>query len=186
MHDPMTVVFEIKNPLVKPSQYGYRPSFITVWHVDPERDGTDDSCDWFGRHLSPDEHEAAMDLVANEIDNLNPYFKGWHEGDVESVLTAQWRKARKFYSPRPWWKHPRWHVHHWQLQIHPLQHLRRWLFSRCERCGQRFPWGYAPVSRNYVHRHWWQGESGLYHHDCENLHRSEAGEMREFIETLDL
>lgn len=38
MHDPMTVAFEIPRPW----------PLVTVWHVDPERDGTDDSCDWFG------------------------------------------------------------------------------------------------------------------------------------------
>lgn len=45
MHDPMTVAFDIKNPFVRGD---YKPSLITVWHVDPERDGSDDSCDWFG------------------------------------------------------------------------------------------------------------------------------------------
>jgi hypothetical protein len=25
---------------------GYRNTFITIWHVDPERDGSDDSCGW--------------------------------------------------------------------------------------------------------------------------------------------
>lgn len=52
MHDPKTVAFEIKNPFVK-SKGGYRPSIITIWHNDPEKDGTDDSCGWFirARHV---------------------------------------------------------------------------------------------------------------------------------------
>lgn len=59
MHDPLTVAFDIKYPWRdKPSQFfpkGYRHTFITIWHKDPERDGTDDSCGWFmrARHGSP-------------------------------------------------------------------------------------------------------------------------------------
>lgn len=33
----------------------------------------------------------------------------------------------------------RWHVHHWRLQIHPLQRIRR-AVQRCAGCGQRFGW----------------------------------------------
>jgi hypothetical protein len=52
MHDPMTVAFEIKNPFSKAK---YPDTLITIWHVDPEKDGTDDSCGWFirSRHLDP-------------------------------------------------------------------------------------------------------------------------------------
>lgn len=48
MHDPMTVAFEIKRPWREPpSEFfreGYRPTWVTIWHVDPERGGSDDSC----------------------------------------------------------------------------------------------------------------------------------------------
>ena len=53
MHDPMTVAFEVKYPwrdkssgTTKLFPKGYRRTFITVWHVDPETDGSDDSCGW--------------------------------------------------------------------------------------------------------------------------------------------
>lgn len=53
MHDPHTQAFEIKYPWKdKPSKCwpnGYRHTFITIWHVDPCKDGTDDSCGWFMR-----------------------------------------------------------------------------------------------------------------------------------------
>lgn len=94
MHDPMTVAFEIRSPFRdKPSEMfpeGYRRHFITIWHKDPCRDGSDDSCRWFGG-----------------VD-------------------------------RPWWRHPRWHVWHWRIQIHPLQRTWQWLFDRCAMCGGRF------------------------------------------------
>jgi hypothetical protein len=52
MHDPMTVAFEIKSPFKRKSKFfpeGYRNTLVTIWHVDPEKDGTDDSCGWFMR-----------------------------------------------------------------------------------------------------------------------------------------
>lgn len=48
MHDPMTMAFEIKYPW-RDGHGTYRAPFITIWHVDPEKDGTDDSCGWFMR-----------------------------------------------------------------------------------------------------------------------------------------
>lgn len=47
MHDPMTVAFEIKLPFR--SEKNKYKSLITIWHVDPEKDGSDDSCGWFIR-----------------------------------------------------------------------------------------------------------------------------------------
>lgn len=57
---------------------------------------------------------------------------------------------------RPWWRHPRWHVHHWSVRVVPLQNLHRWLTRRCATCGKRFPWGYASI---YDSR-------GYHHHEC--------------------
>jgi hypothetical protein len=175
MHDPMTVVYWIKNPFARPDKHGWRPTLITIWHVDPETDGSDDSCDWFGRNMSDAEVNAAFDVRDNEVDNLQAYFKDLHPYDLETILLVQWRNARKFYKARPRWKHPRWHIHHWRLQIHPLQHLRRWLFTRCERCGKRFPYGYSPMSSgNYTPAKGFKGEQGLYHHDCRTPHSEAA------------
>lgn len=50
MHDPMTLAWEIKSPFKRKSALfkdGYRETLVAIWHVDPEKDGTDDSCDWF-------------------------------------------------------------------------------------------------------------------------------------------
>lgn len=48
----------------------------------------------------------------------------------------------------------RFHLHHWQVQIHPWQDFKRWAFERCAYCGLRYPWGYAPVrhGEGTVHR----------------------------------
>lgn len=49
MHDPCTVAFDIRNPFTG-------RTVVTIWHVDPENDGSDDSCGWFirGRHCNKD------------------------------------------------------------------------------------------------------------------------------------
>lgn len=52
MYDPMTQAFNIRLPWQR--KYA---SFITIWHVDPEKPGTcnrtDDSCGWFDRGPGP-------------------------------------------------------------------------------------------------------------------------------------
>lgn len=65
--------------------------------------------------------------------------------------------------------HWRLHVHHWRIQVRPLQDLRRSLLTRCAWCGGRSRKG-DPV--NISHQwdgprgRWWKGEPGLFHHDC--------------------
>ncbi len=49
MHDPATVICDIPNPFSwrKCQILGWRMgSLATIWHVDPESDGSDDSCGW--------------------------------------------------------------------------------------------------------------------------------------------
>lgn len=59
MHDPCIVAFEIRRPWrKKPTIHwpkGYRPTMVTIWHVDPERDGSDDSCGWTCPRLTIDQ-----------------------------------------------------------------------------------------------------------------------------------
>ncbi|HYK57169.1 MAG TPA: hypothetical protein VEV15_11930, partial [Flavisolibacter sp.] len=56
MHDPMTVAHEIYLGSKKKKNGHYRSPLITIWHVDPEKDGSDDSCGWFirSRHIEKD------------------------------------------------------------------------------------------------------------------------------------
>ncbi len=39
---------------------------------------------------------------------------------------------------RKWWRHPRWHIHHWRIQIHAWQSFKRRFFDRCSVCGKGF------------------------------------------------
>ena len=88
--------------------------------------------------------------------------------DVERFFYLVGRQVKD--QTRRWWQHPRWHVRHWQLQIHPINTLKRWLFSRCCRCGKRFSWGYSPVTGQWNNPGpgWFTGEENVYHSDCDS------------------
>jgi hypothetical protein len=224
MHDPMTLI------------YGCR--FFDLWHVDPESDGSDDSCGWFirGRHvdqkvldrivsrftfewthgcphgwfdeegypnysshaivlgmfrIAANEHfghwsrRASRFLTRHAFDILcfaENNFDSLHDSIIQhygprdgSVRDQAYRMASCAYSwiiraDRPWYRHPRWHVWHWKVNIRATQNLKRWLFSRCCRCGKGFSWGYAPTtgSWNGVGPRWFRGEPGVYHSNCED------------------
>lgn len=61
---------------------------------------------------------------------------------------------------RPWYRHPRWHIHHWRLQVHPWQWLKRGLFDRCCMCGKRFKFGSTAMSD-------WNGTK-IWHDSCDD------------------
>jgi len=189
MHDPMTVAFCIPNPFRRRYSWGKRwinrPRLITIWHVDPECDGTDDSCGWFSPKLTkeqvsalshaawcegrspfylrlnnetnnyatdalhlmecafgyvgdlirvrvaPDEARRwSLQAIRSDGDNLRHLlcFKaGWHSNsdsdrlsDREECALGLFRSVARWIlrERRPWWKHPRWHLRHWKIQIH--------------------------------------------------------------------
>lgn len=249
MHDPMTVAHEIKSPFKsKPSRLwpeGYRNTLITIWHVDPEKDGTDDSCGWFKRprhgnheHFEKIKKEFNYDFDhTSKYDDGRPMYLGWFhpcgdplfsplsialhffhraclihfdgnhvktwkfmrkhtydiiafaENPVDSMINTIQNKygakreerinslASMVYGcilrwTQPWWRHPCWHIHHWKIQVHFIDHLKRFLFSRCCKCGKHFKWGYAPVtdSWNGTGPRWFRSERNVYHSDCSNIH----------------
>lgn len=105
------------------------------------------------------------------------YQPGWHSNFAEDREDQRERRAMEVFTcvgravlraHRPWYRHPRWHVHHWRIQVPMLQRIRRWLFTRCEVCGKRFGWGYAPLSRLWERpkARLFKGEQGLRHFEC--------------------
>ncbi len=222
MHDPMILAWEIKYPW--PGKYNtflkrrMRSSFITFWHVDPETDGTDDSCGWhsppltkdqlekikevmtlcLGNHslfkpgiidaaayengtsnrirscllnttreqalyyafamikrmvfnkrnkLTSDETDALLSITYNPHDNLLPPYDEVSRDDIEMWLWPIARTLACLYRPR--WKHPRYHFWHYKVQIHPVQKIKRWLFTRCAICGKRFKYGESGVTSQW-------------------------------------
>jgi hypothetical protein len=70
-----------------------------------------------------------------------------------------------------------WHIHHWRIQIRPLQELRRRLLTRCTWCHGRHRKGdWVNVSHSWdgLPARWWQGERGLYHRDCSGIKTAHA------------
>lgn len=248
MHSPETLAFEIYLGKKKKKNGHYRNPLITIWHNDPEKDGTDDSCGWFirGRHVQ----KGIIDKVVKEFEfewdktfkgeNGFIYNCGWFNPQGENVLSVNaivlnmylraykiamnpndkidpgkmWDRSWKFLNKnlaqiyyfaenntdsmrdsivrkfergcgeeytkerrqawinncasivvcdilrkmRPWYKHPRWHIHHWSIQIHPLQRLKRLFWDKCCVCGKR---GFksSPMSD-------WHGTK-LWHQECD-------------------
>lgn len=121
--------------------------------------------------LSRREEEAVRLLATNPVDNV--------QHTVERVLSEE--ACAEFFGivhrafvrhHRPRWKHPRWHVHHWRIQINVVGSLKRWLFTRCCRCGNGFAWG-AAVHTDSWHGtgpRWFRSEANVYHADCRASH----------------
>lgn len=230
MHSPETVAFEIKSPFKKKNflfPNGHREPIITIWHNDPEKDGTDDSCGWFIRlrHADKKVYEQIVKEFESEWDRTFKsesgyvYNCGWFSPEGDNILSVQgivfnmylyaskivfnpfnkispdkaWKKAWNFMNKhrasityfaennrdsmrdiivrkfergcnveytakkrmeliercanviytdilrknRKWYQHPKWHIHHWSIQFHPLQNLKRRYWDKCCVCGKR-------------------------------------------------
>lgn len=260
MHDPNTVAFTIKLPFWRTSYFGNKPwryfyDLAIIWHVDPEKNGSDDSCGWFTppfnkettdiinwmaksevmnpwyltksakynddpveverllfgafivmsdalqrrgviwRKVSIEEAArwAAL-LTHNSDDNLRSslcflsgYHSNWYRPGIPNSDKEDefWREseAKRFFSciagyilreRRFWFNKPRWHVHHWRIQIPLLDSFKRWVFSKCCKCGKGFSFGYAPTSYSWYGTgpKWFKTEENVFHHDCSNSNSS--------------
>ena len=80
----------------------------------------------------------AMDLALNPLDNFSSI------DTPESVVRLMAGALGRHF--KPWWKHPRWHVHHWKVNFNLSRNLRRMLIDKCGTCGKRLGWNYCPVS----------------------------------------
>ena len=152
MHDPMTVAHRFFLPVL---------GEVIIWHVDPERDRSDDSCDWFGHRKTKENGwwPAAVDDYKSM------------DGPTRRAVDFVWWQWHEKLTGRPWWRHPRWHLRHWRLQVQAWSSFNRWAWSRCAGCGKRFPWGYAPISSGWGSggAKFGKGESGVYHFECHGL-----------------
>ena len=120
------------------------------------------------RHLTTAEWWEVVSLATNPDDNLRSILADPDDNPKERAHRFLFCVMRQYLRHhRPWWRHPRWHIHHWHIQVHFTQALKRWLFSRCAYCGERFTWGYAPISDgNSAGPRWFKSETHCFHHDC--------------------
>lgn len=88
----------------------------------------------YGKPLTAAELDYIYSLATNPVDNFQSR-KISNYDQFEEFFFSVWRCFRKFH--RPWYKHPRWHIHHWKIQFHPLQQLKRRFWDKCEVCGKR-------------------------------------------------
>jgi|CXWL01.1.fsa_nt_gi hypothetical protein len=82
MHDPSTVAFDIKNPF---SRKEYPDTLITIWHCDPEKDGTDDSCGWFMRARHGDKN---MLIEIQEEFDFNLKNNYWFDKEGKQIFST--------------------------------------------------------------------------------------------------
>jgi hypothetical protein len=206
MHDPCTLAFDIYLGRKEKRNGHYRTPIISIWHKDPEKDGSDDSCGWFirSRHIDPkliervrkefafnfqhnywftpdgipkfDTGAVTLNMYSaaawqifmylnNDKPNRNKYRKFMRKylfdilyfaenptdsisgsinmrygketdetriNEFTSIVTAD--IMRKI---RPWYKHPRWHIHHWQITFPALKSFYRRYFEKCDRCHKK-------------------------------------------------
>lgn len=122
---------------------------------------------WFmWRHL----HDIIL-FAENPTDSLytaihQPYGKDKEQDRIDGLAGCIYSWILR--ATRPWYKHPRWHVWHWHIQIPAIQNLKRWAFSRCARCGGGFRWGQSPVTDQWESDgpSWFRSERAVRHGDC--------------------
>jgi hypothetical protein len=220
MYDPMTVAHEIYLGSKQKKNGHYRTPLVTIWHVDPEKDGTDDSCGYsrvkltqdereyiknvakeqfrqlyarrealreeksyayicynqdiygaiywlwrhfnkgktiwqYGKHLSNEELQYVFQLATNPVDNFQSYKNNTLE-EFETFVALLYRAYKTF--KRPWHKHPRWHIHHWKIQITFLERIKRRYWDKCSVCGKR---GFKGAAHGD-----WDGTK-IWHQECD-------------------
>jgi hypothetical protein len=164
MHDPMTVAHDIKAPWTRryPSGSRYRPTLVTIWHIDPETDHTDDSCGWFAPKLSARQKQWLDQMMAGSEDGILKPMEHYYGRDaadaIRSHAAAAFREEGRVH--RPWYRHPRWHIYHWRIVVEPIVgFLRR--FERCSVCGDRMGTAtrYGSWGGDRVWHGWHHGDS---------------------------
>lgn len=98
----------------------------------------------------------AVSLALHPLDNLSQV-----EQPDSVVRTIAACLNRRY---RPWWRHPRWHVHHWKVNVDIVRNVRR-MFEPCATCRKPLGFGYSPVADG----------KGSHHHQCAGMGFAEVG-----------
>ncbi len=122
-----------------------------------------------------------LHFAENPIDSLHPmltcqYGREKRQDRIEYFASCIYGWILR--EQRPWYRHPRWHIWHWQIQLMPVLNLKRWLWSRCERCGGRFRYGENPTTYQWdgTGPRWFRGERNIFHgSDCSESRSTQGG-----------
>lgn len=172
MHDPLVVAFTIRRPWPQRDRY---------------RDAKDGRPRWEFRYSwatwrtfwKPSTYKAFWTVAG-----IGFYWPSiitiWHVEPKGRDSGEVCRHVRREQLPDGTWKVTalhgwKWHVHHWKIQVIPLQQFRRWLLTRCEWCGGRSRKGdYVNCSMSWDGQRspWWRGERGLFHADCSSIQQA--------------
>lgn len=171
MHDPLVVAFEVAVPIPTRKRWRDARPGERRWtlgrsrRTNPENLGEPVYPWWRLKGYEP--------RVAGRAFALRRIATIWHvePGGRDAFEVCKNRRQK---SDGTWTYHRRWawHVHHWHVQVHLEQALRRFLLERCELCGRRYPWGYAPISHQWdsLGSRWRDGVvRRAYHHECSSL-----------------
>lgn len=95
---------------------------------------------WMRKHLC-DILMFAENPTDSLCESIVGTFRSAGKWDREQALTSY---ASCIYgwilrAQQPWWRHPRWHIHHWSIRIPPWYKLKR-IFQRCATCKKHFRW----------------------------------------------
>lgn len=179
MHDPLVVAFTVPSFIPRREKWsdkraeraGKRWGWLIDRRTNPENLGQRTYRWWRleGRNL----------VLGGRVYGLRDAFTIWH-------VEPKGRDAFSVCKHNTRWK---WHVHHWRIQVHYEQRLRRFLLERCEHCGHRYPWGYAPVSHQWgsPRSRWRDGVvKRAYHHECSAAiaWKGNNGEAEEIVRAL--
>jgi hypothetical protein len=148
MHDPMVVACEIRRPW--PRKTSGAPSANRWSFKGPFWCLAGRTVYWPSMitvwHVEPGGTDSG-DVCKHYRKNLQP------DGKYAMTILNGWR----------------FHVHHWKLQVTPLQNLRRWALTRCAWCkGRSAKTNRVNCSNQWdgPRGRWWQGEPNLFHGSC--------------------
>lgn len=186
MHDPMVVAFTIRRPWPQRSTLHDAKPCQPRWSIRHHHTCGDHCADqakhrtsnpfpwWRARSYSVFWTIAGRGWYFPDLITIWHVEPGGHDSGEVCPHYQRTRQPDGTYRSRVlhgW----RWHVHHWRVQVGPLQHLRRRLLTRCTWCQGRSRKRDAVNVSNGGGRErtpWWRGERGLFHMDCSSVARA--------------
>lgn len=167
MHDPMTQAFVIPygwrtERFKNGTKWRYWKPFITIWHVDPERRGNDDSCGWSWPPLNKRENERIKILAEDEA--REPWFMAVDAKSNEDPVLCNYLMFSAFM--RVSWAMRTWGV--WRRAV-SMKQAERWAAEMahefrstlCFRSGYHSNWYQDGVPNTSEQDKWFREQNAI-------------------------